>query len=144
MNGLTKHVNNQEGSTIVIALIVLVVVTIIGVFAINTSITEKKISTNQLLHKLAFYCAESGWEFMVNWLDDQYPHITSTVNQNGNLTDCNYAAQSDFAGVEHNLPGYSTEFKRYLYSVSSTGTTERGSSSDITVTAGKIVYVGGY
>jgi hypothetical protein len=44
------------------AMIVLVLLTVIGISASTTSTTEVQISTNAVLHNIAFYTAESGIE----------------------------------------------------------------------------------
>ena len=64
---------NENGSVIVAALLVLVLLTIIGISAISTSNTELGITANAQLHKMSFFVAESGWHVMTDWLDDQYP-----------------------------------------------------------------------
>ena len=53
-------VNDDKGSIIVAALMVLVLLTIIGISASNTSVNEVQIATNSLLYERAFYTAESG------------------------------------------------------------------------------------
>jgi hypothetical protein len=53
---------NEKGSVIVAALMILALLTIIGISASNTSITEGQIATNSLLHERAFYTAEAGME----------------------------------------------------------------------------------
>ena len=55
-------ITNQRGSVIIIAMIMLVLLTIIGVSATNTSNTEVQIATNEQLHKIAFYAADGGTE----------------------------------------------------------------------------------
>ena len=45
---------------IIIAVIILAMLSIIGIAATNTSTTEMKITTNTLLHNVAFYTADSG------------------------------------------------------------------------------------
>jgi type IV pilus assembly protein PilX len=62
MQKMTSIVNNQQGSVIVLAMVILVLLTIIGIAATNTSTTEVQISTNALLHNIAFYTADSGIE----------------------------------------------------------------------------------
>ena len=59
---ITSIQNNQQGSVIVIAMIVLVLLTVVGISATTTSTTEVQISSNALLHNIAFYTAESGIE----------------------------------------------------------------------------------
>ncbi|WP_321413291.1 pilus assembly PilX N-terminal domain-containing protein [uncultured Desulfobacter sp.] len=55
-------VNNNEGSALIIALMILVVVTIIGVSSMNTSTIEIKIASNDRLYKTSFYAADGGTE----------------------------------------------------------------------------------
>ena len=62
MQKLTSIINNRQGSVIIVALIILVLLTIIGIAATNTSTTEVQISTNALLNNVAFYTADSGIE----------------------------------------------------------------------------------
>ena len=62
MQKITSIINNRQGSALVVALVILVLLTMIGVAATNTSTTEVQISTNALLHNIAFYTADSGIE----------------------------------------------------------------------------------
>jgi hypothetical protein len=52
--------NNEEGSVIIAALMVLVLLTIIGIASTNVSNTEVKISTHNLIHQQSFYRAEGA------------------------------------------------------------------------------------
>ncbi|WP_212637665.1 pilus assembly PilX family protein [Desulfocicer vacuolatum] len=51
---------SEKGSTLLVALMVLFVVTILGIFSINTSTTELAIARNDRLYTMAFYAAESA------------------------------------------------------------------------------------
>jgi type IV pilus assembly protein PilX len=62
MQKITSIINNRQGSAIIVALIILVLLTVIGIAATNTSTTEVQISTNALLNNVAFYTADSGIE----------------------------------------------------------------------------------
>jgi hypothetical protein len=53
-------IHNQRGSVIIIAMIILVLLTVIGIGATNTSTTEMQISTNAVLYNVALYTADSG------------------------------------------------------------------------------------
>jgi len=75
---MTAIIKKDDGSIMVAALLMLVLLTIIGVSATTMSNSELNITANTQLHKMAFLTAESGWHVMVNWLDDQYP--LPTVN----------------------------------------------------------------
>ncbi len=59
---ITSILKNQQGSMIVIAMIILALLTIIGISATNMSSTEVMVSTNAMLHNIAFYAADSGIE----------------------------------------------------------------------------------
>ena len=154
--------SNEKGSTLIISVLILLLLTVIGIAATNTSTIEILISGNDKVHKMVFYTAESGWQVAVNWLDNQFPEITGNRgsdksggdidfssgkyhNPDGiQLSDTDeYSVDVAFTGAQ-SVPGYSAEFKRYTYQIDSTGTGPRNSESTISVTAGKIVYVGGY
>mgnify|MGYP000045953255 CR=1 FL=1 len=60
MKTRSYHSNNQRGSVIVAALMMLALLTIIGFAATNMSTTELNISTNALLYERAFFTAEAG------------------------------------------------------------------------------------
>ena len=62
MQKITSIINNQQGSVIIMAVIVLALLTVIGISATNTSTTEVQVSTNAVLHNIAFYAADSGIE----------------------------------------------------------------------------------
>jgi hypothetical protein len=60
MKTIWHHLNNDKGSVIVAALMILALLTIIGFAATNMSSTELSISTNSLLYERAFYVSEAG------------------------------------------------------------------------------------
>ena len=62
-------INNERGSIIVIAVLILALLSIIGVSALKTSITEQQISTNHLIYQMNFYAAESGAPHGILWLN---------------------------------------------------------------------------
>ena len=61
----------QDGMALVIALMMLLILTIIGINAINTTVFETSISGNQRLYNAAFYGADGG-------IDD----FRATINPN--------------------------------------------------------------
>ena len=52
--------DNENGSVMFLVVIMLAVVTIIGIFSINTSTTELNIARNDKLFNMAFYAAEAA------------------------------------------------------------------------------------
>jgi hypothetical protein len=57
---MLRKAGGEEGSALVVALIILVVLTIIGISATSTTQTEIQIAGNEEFHKIAFYYADSG------------------------------------------------------------------------------------
>jgi hypothetical protein len=56
-----KHLlNNEKGSVIVLAVVMLFLLTMLGLSATTTSSIEVQIAGNALRHKLAFYAAETA------------------------------------------------------------------------------------
>ncbi len=60
MNHPCSILNNEKGSAIVIALLVLSVLTIIGISSTNISTTELGIVRNEQIYQINFYLAESS------------------------------------------------------------------------------------
>jgi hypothetical protein len=56
----TISTNNQNGSIVLVAMMLLVILTIMGITSTRTSIIENQTAVNEQLHKMAFYEADSG------------------------------------------------------------------------------------
>ncbi len=57
---------NQNGISLVIALLILLVLTLIGISAISTTTFETNIAGNERLYNRAFYTADSGVDYFVS------------------------------------------------------------------------------
>jgi hypothetical protein len=57
-------VSGEEGSAIIYAIIMLLLLTILGISSINTTTTEQAIAQNDMHYKMSFYAAESAREFV--------------------------------------------------------------------------------
>lgn len=53
---------NEDGSVLIISMLILVALTLLGVSATTTSTIEIQIARNERLHKLTFYAADGGTE----------------------------------------------------------------------------------
>ena len=73
---------NEKGSTLIVALMILVLLTLIGIAATNTSTTEIQIAGNDKAYKQAFYNADGG----VSWVVATSPS-TSGITPNPNPTE---------------------------------------------------------
>lgn len=60
MKTLVKSLKNEEGSVIVVTLVVLVVLTILGTSLTRTSTTEVQIAANDQFYKMSFFTAEAA------------------------------------------------------------------------------------
>jgi len=74
--------NNADGSVMVAALLILVVLTIIGTSSITTSNMEVKIATNDKIHKMAFYAADGGSELGKELLELNIACASGFANDN--------------------------------------------------------------
>jgi hypothetical protein len=108
---------NEKGVALVIALIMLIILTFIGISSISSSVFETKISGNERVGSSAFYAAEGG----VNVGISRIPEITAYSGmiggdagyRSGRLTDSSPQPQKKL-GVIYK-PGFETtwEFKRF-------------------------------
>jgi len=113
----TSVLKNEKGVALVIALIMLIVLTLIGISSINSSIFETKISGNERVGSSAFYAAEGGVYVGIS----RVPDITAysgTIGKDecyrsGRLTDSSPQPQKTLGVMLK--PGFETtwEFKRF-------------------------------
>ena len=79
MNKFFKQIHNEEGSAIVVTIIVLVVLTILGLSLTTTSVTEVQIASNDQFYKIAFMTAEAARGYVAG-NQDLYGPDNITVN----------------------------------------------------------------
>ena len=65
------QIENDKGSVTVLAVVLLMLLTLIGMAALSTSSIETQIAGNEMRSKLAFYAAESATAY-VTWSPDLY------------------------------------------------------------------------
>jgi hypothetical protein len=65
------RLKNEKGSVTILAVVLLILLTLLGMAAISTSSIETQIAGNEVRHKLAFYAAESAAAY-VAWSPDLY------------------------------------------------------------------------
>ena len=166
MKHLASICTNEKGSALILALLVLVLLTLMGISATTTSTVGIQMAGSEKFYELAFYSAESGWQRALNWLDDQYPGVTQNVAWDDDsktftpfvgsfeekipvgipLAEDNnteYRVKVEFAGTAL-APGYGTNFRRFNYEVNSVGVGPGHARAEVIVTAGKIFDMGGY
>jgi len=124
MNKIKYFPNNENGSVIIMAIMILALLTVLGLSAINTSTTEQHLATNTLLYERAFYAAEAGFEhakgvLKVPYIEQNQANIalgnpgswSFVLDGSGVIQGLAAATASDFAGgvvlVQSNLAGIS-------------------------------------
>jgi len=107
MHPKRKILNNDNGSIMVVALLLLVFLTIIGITATSNSRLESNVTRNSQLYKRDFYVADSGWRAAAMNLQDfglafpNYPNGVKTYGSpDGTLNNIAYDYQTAFLGDE--------------------------------------------
>jgi len=98
MDRIFSTINNENGFVLIIAIMVLVLLTIIGISASNTSINEIQTSTNSLLYERAFYTAESGLEHLKELLKVQFVQWNEVKLATGASPDWTFALNGSVTG----------------------------------------------
>ena len=57
---MAKQVDNENGYMIVVMIMILSVLSVIATAGTNNSITERRSATNEQIHQLSFYAADTG------------------------------------------------------------------------------------
>jgi len=84
---------NEEGSALIVALLVLVILTLVGIGANNTTSTDIQIARNEKFHKIAFYAADGGTEAGIELVEQGIDERDWTDNSgHGNC----YVTNGDF------------------------------------------------
>jgi Tfp pilus assembly protein PilX len=131
-------VKNDKGSAILVALMILVLLTIIGMAATKTSNTELKITTNSQLYKMAFYAAESGWqELAVQIVQTNPPDSTVTLDRTI-APNTAYQVTGESKKAVYDDGWEATDFLERPYTITSNGSAPRGAASQIVVGLDKI------
>ena len=127
MTTIFTALKNEDGAvTIIAGLLILVILTLIGISATNTTTVELKIAANDQFHKIAFFNADSG-------LYETPKVISSVVNTSAQVP---LGPGFDHTGVQY-LPSTAakqTEFYRQVMGY----LTYDGGATDITFVPGGI------
>ena len=131
-----KKVVNEKGNVTLIALILLVVLTLIGISASRTSTLDMQIARNEIPFKQGFYIAEGGINIEANEIGKgHYPVIdintaeavlanTATNPEDHRVLGEPYNPEVRYKGYYPPPAGYSIiHFNRYDYNVETKGGT---------------------
>jgi Tfp pilus assembly protein PilX len=119
----TSVLKNEKGVVLVIALIMLVVLTFLGVASINSSIFEARISGNDRVGSAAFYAAEGGVKVGISRLPDITSYSGSIGSdesyRGGRLTDTSPQPSKNLGVMLK--PGFETTWEFRRFQVNATG-----------------------
>lgn len=132
------HGNSEEaGSALVITMLLMVILTVIGIYAVAISTTEMDIALHSKVGTITRNTAESGAYVGIEELPTTYPagsDCTVTMTSGINMTST-YTFRSDLSGPMEMEPGYGTNFMFASYSVISNGNAPSGFTGGVRVDA---------
>ncbi|KIH75445.1 PilX N-terminal [Geoalkalibacter ferrihydriticus] len=162
---LKTNLRKQNGAALLITLMVLALLTLLGMAVTSAALVETCITRNETVRDLAFYQAESGWQYGLFWLESQPGAIREDLGSLSAPSGWAEAFSSAAAGAPQNLdaadgqssfavsihylgtsqpPLYSTDFRRIDYSIHARGYGPLQAQSLIEVSAGRIIHGDGY
>jgi Tfp pilus assembly protein PilX len=110
--------SNERGSALIITLMILLILTAIGIYAISISTTEMSIALQSKAGTAVLNSADSG----ANYGIDQVPNIL-TMAYTDNLADqSRYSVTSRVTGAMTIKPGFGANYGFLDFEVNSTGT----------------------
>ena len=143
---MKARLNNEDGYMIVVVLMILSILTVIATAGTNNSITERRSATNEQMHQISFYAADTGRTYVYK-KSDLYHDDNITVGESLTFPDkddpsAQYAVGSHefFNGeVEYRGSGPPPRgsgfeigmFKAHRYGLTSKGFGPQDSSSEI-------------
>ena len=83
MKKLVSVLNNENGSPLVIVVLILVLLTLIGLSVLNTTTVETEIAAHDRRHKMTFYGADGGTEVVSELLEQNLGCPTGFTDNTG-------------------------------------------------------------
>ena len=140
------NLNNEDGYMMVVVLMILSILTVIATAGTNNSITERRSATNEQIHELAFYAADTGRAYVIEHVD-LYHDENITVNGSiafpdkdnptvpfsmGTLESFKGNVEYLGAGITPRGSGFEVgRFSSHRYQITTTGYGPRNSKSEI-------------
>jgi Tfp pilus assembly protein PilX len=119
----SSMIDNEKGVALVVALIMLIVLTLVGLSSIGTSIFETKISGHERFANNAFYAAEGGLEVGINRIPDLTAYSGNIgpdeTYRSGRMTDSSAQPSVNLGLILR--PGYETTWEFRRFQVAATG-----------------------
>ena len=140
------NVHNEDGYMIVAVLMILSILTVIATAGTNNSITEQRSATNEQIHELSFYAADTGRAYVIEHIDLYHENnitvggsIAFPDNDNPALTFSMGSLESFKGDVEYLGSGATPrgsgfevgKFSSHRYQITTTGFGPRNTKSEI-------------
>ena len=116
---------NKRGVVLIIALIMLLILTFVGISAISTTTFETNISGNERVGTVAFYASEAIYQFGVDQLPDTKPVARTKIGEDsygwsGSPTDKGSPKSLVSFGL-HSRAGFDSSWAFKRFQVNATG-----------------------
>lgn len=134
---------NENGYAMVITLAFLMALSLLAVIIVNVATSEKQTTFNETTHTQAFYAADAGGEAAINWLRfqnspppqlDNNGHVFVPTGYTSLSTKNDYRYDVQYKGKTWR-PGWSSQYKDFIYQIDSNGASSRDSESSVEVQA---------
>jgi len=120
---------SQRGAALIIAIMILLILTVLGVYAVTTSTLETKIAGNERVLKDAFYAADGGIDcgrmVIALFLTEQNPTLPSRTSVNPNEIDFRDEIEGTTSVSPPSLPFVNFDYQYTGSSTSATITVDR-------------------
>jgi Tfp pilus assembly protein PilX len=131
--------NSENGSAMVLAIGVMAVLALIAIVVISVVIAEKRSSSSQYAQDRAFYSADAAGEAGVHWIKTQLSPPALVDTMNSVRAAAGYTALSDDHLYDYSVgyvgkqfrPGWSVEYKDYIYRVDAQGKSAQQSKAAV-------------
>lgn len=68
---MAQRLKSEQGSILIISLLIMAVLAVLGVVASNMSVTEMRVAANEKTYNQSFYAADSGWQEVPLFMNDE-------------------------------------------------------------------------
>ena len=148
---MTRTQNQERGSAMVLAIGVLAVLAVLAVVIITIVVSEKKTSSSEYAYDRAFYSADAASEAGVHWVRNQLSPaaLLDTLNNvrlspGATTLNADHLYEFDVVYVTKQFrPGWSVEYRDFIYRVEASGTSAQQSNAALEVNATRL-YREGY
>ena len=107
---------NERGSALVITLMLLLILTAVGIYAINTATTEIDVTLQSKVGTVTLNAAEAGTYTGIDRIPVEVTGLSATLSNNAS-----YTVTSLFTGELSIVPGYGVNYRFAIFQMTSTG-----------------------